>query len=144
MIFILGMGSYHIIPSEFLIGRLIYYICLYGAITGFLFYLRHNSKERKYRKFYLIASFYSIVKMMYHLWIGIMRHKYARYGIEYDKALIDYQKGLIEYQEVLSKYNLAIIEYKFTIFGIEFEMFAAIFSVIVFIILLSFKFNNDG
>lgn len=115
LFFVLGMGLYHMIPSEYLIGRLIYYISLYGSITGYLFHLRYNSPNNKFRKFYLYASFYSIGKMIYHLWVAITKYKY----------------------------KLGLIEYEFYILGIKCELFAAIFSLIAFVTLILFLNNNE-
>lgn len=114
MLFVLGMGLYHVIPSQFLIGRLIYYISLYGSITSFLFYLRHTSVDKKYRNFYLYASFYSIGKMFYHLYVAIFKYRYFELKLEYN----------------------------FSILGMECELFISIFTALVFIILLLIKFNN--
>lgn len=142
--FVVGMGSYHIIPSQFLFGRLIYFISLYGLITGLLFHLRSNSLEKKHKQFYLIASLYSVSKMIYHLWISVTKYNYENYAIEYKKALIEYQKGLIDYESVVMLYNNTVVEHKFTIFGVECELIASIFSLVVFMILIMFKINNDG
>lgn len=114
LLFVLGMALYHIIPSQYLIGRFIYYISLYGSITGMLFHLRYISLEKKYRQFYLVASFYSIGKMLYHLWMVIAKYKY----------------------------NVLKLEYDFDIFGIECELFATIFTFIAFLILVGFSLNN--
>ena len=117
LFFVLGMGLYHIIPSEFLIGRLIYYISLYGSITSFLFYLRYASLEKKDKRFYLYASFYSIGKMFYHLYVAIFKYRYFQLKMEYN----------------------------FSILGIECELFISIFTGILLISLLLIKYNNrDG
>lgn len=142
LLFVLGMGLYHIIPSQFLIGRFIYYISLYGIITFIFFHLRYISLENKYKNFYLFASFFSIGKMAYHLWISVSRYKYANIAIEYDEALIKYQNGLINYEDALLEYNKVLMEYKFEILGIECELFASIFTAISLIILIGFSLNN--
>jgi hypothetical protein len=142
--FLFGMGLYHIIPSKFLIGRLIYYISLYGSITGFLFHLRYVSIEKKFKRYYLFASFYSIGKMIYHLWLCAIKYRYDKYVIDYEKSILDYQNGIIEYNEVLKNYDSIIAEYKFEILGIECGLFAAIFTAIVFLILILFEINNNG
>lgn len=138
----LGMGVYHIIPYEYLIGRLVFYICLYGSIAGFLLYLRSNSIEIKYKRFYLTASIFSIVKMVYHLWVAITKYKHYTALNSYKESIISYEKALIEYDDLLIKYNEAISDYSFKVIGIESELFAAIFTGIVFIILIALKINN--
>lgn len=85
--FILGMGIYHLIPSEYLIGRLIYYISLYGIITAFLFYFIKNEKDKKHKRYYLIASFYSIGKMGYHLYVAITKYKFNMLGLDSELAI---------------------------------------------------------
>lgn len=114
LLFVFGMALYHIIPAKYLIGRFIYYISLYGSITGMLFHLRHKSLEKKYKQFYFVASFYSIGKMLYHLWMVIAKYKY----------------------------NVLKLEYDFNIFGIECELFASIFTCIALLILIGFSLNN--
>ena len=108
------MALYHIIPSEYLIGRFIYYISLYGVITALLFHLRYKSLEKKYKQYYLVASFYAIGKMAYHLWMVIAKYKY----------------------------NVLKLEYNFDILGIECELFASIFTLITLITLVGFSLNN--
>lgn len=108
------MALYHMIPSEYLVGRFIYYISLYGSVTAFLFHLRHKSLEKKYKQYYLVASFYSIGKMCYHLWMVIAKYKY----------------------------NVLKMQYDFDIFGIECELFASVFTGIALITLIGFSLNN--
>jgi len=136
------MGIYHVLPYEYLIGRLIFYICLYGSITCFLLHLRYNSLERKYKRYYLIASIFSIGKMIYHVWIAIVKFKYEKYLIDYEGTIIQYQSGLANYDQVLLKYNKAVLEHNFNILGIECELFAAIFTGIIFLTLILLHLNN--
>ena len=138
------MASYHIIPSKYLIGRLIYFISLYGVITAFLFHLRYISLEIKYKRFYFIAAIFSISKMTYHLWLAIFKYRYNEYLLEYGKSLTEYQNERIDYEKVLLEYNKILVEYNFKIFDIDCEVFAAVFSIILFIVLITFKFNNNG
>lgn len=102
--FIFCMGLYHIIPREFLFGRLIYYFSLYGFITYILLYFRSITSHKKYKRFYLIASIYSISKLFYHLFIAIFKYKFMILYLDSELFAAIYS-GLIVFILVLFKLN---------------------------------------